>query len=118
MIRRLALAILIAALVGVAPAARADGPNSATFVDLGPQGVLTLTALPGTQFVVRAEQADGTYATVWAGTMGLVAQARTLADTGPVGNGQPQYLIYFSWSGGSGSEVIAVDDPDEGWYWW
>jgi hypothetical protein len=116
MTRHLTIALLLAALVGFAPAARADGLNSATYVDLGSQGLLTLTGAPGTQFVVRAELADGSYAVVWGGTLGLLPVARALAEPGPVGNGQPQFTITFTWSGGQ--EVIAVDDPGDGWYWW
>jgi hypothetical protein len=114
MIRFLTIALLITALVGFSPAARADGLNSATWVDLGPNGVMTLTALPGTQFVVRAELADGSYAVVWAGNIGLLPAVKVLAEPGPVGNGQPQFTITLT--GPGGQEVLTIEDPNERWY--
>jgi hypothetical protein len=114
MIRRLAAALVLAALVGFAPPARAVGLNTATFLDLGANGVLTLTALPGTQFVVRAELADGSYAVVWGGTIGLLPAVRVVAEPGPVGNGQPQFTITFT--GPGGQEVLNIEDPNERWY--
>jgi hypothetical protein len=115
MIRVLALALVITALVGFAPVAQAAGPYTATFLDLGDHGVLTLTGTPGTQFVVRAEQMDGSYATVWAGSIGLLPVTNTVAEPGPVGNGQPQFVIYFS-SPGGGHDVLTIDDPADRWY--
>jgi hypothetical protein len=117
MIRRLTAAILVAALVGFAPSSSALGSSTATYLDLGEQCVLTLDALPGTNFLVRAEQADGSYAIVWVGTIDIAPLSRILPDAGAVGNGQPQFVIQF-WGPG-GQETIAIQDtPDDGWYWW
>src|SRR5262245_9778999 len=113
MIRRLTIAILIAALVGFAPAARAADACSANYVDYGCYGSLTLTGAPGTQFVVRAEQPDGSYAVVWTGMITLGPSQRLVAETGPTWDCQPQFIVQFF--GPSGSETLLIEDPAQ-WY--
>ncbi len=82
----------------------------------GTWGEIAIHAQPGASFSVWGEQGDGTYATVCEGMLGAEGYANVLVpEQGPT-NGQPQFYVSIT-SGGGGSGIIAITEPEFEWNW-